>query len=113
MASASSVTINGTLASATDWIQGAVEVGRDYGNPTSRGGHCAATAFFCGNLTKEKLIMAGSSCHRRKLCRRRTVGATVKTVLQLNCPSNQRIKIQRLGIFSTAPVPRAVPVLVG
>ena len=32
--------------------------------------------------------------------------ATVKTVLQLNCPSNQRIKIQRLGIFSTAPVPR-------
>lgn len=37
--------------------------------------------------------------------------ATVKTVLQLNAPANQRIKIQRVGIFFDGASTTAVPVL--
>lgn len=38
--------------------------------------------------------------------------ATVKTVLQLNAPTNQRIKIQRVGVFFDGASTTAVPVLV-
>lgn len=38
--------------------------------------------------------------------------ATAKTVLQLNAPTNQRLKLQRVGIFFDGASPTAVPVLV-
>lgn len=38
--------------------------------------------------------------------------ATPKTVLQLNAPANQRLKIQRVGVFFDGASPTAVPVLV-
>jgi hypothetical protein len=37
--------------------------------------------------------------------------ATAKTVIQLNAPANQRLKIQRVGIFFDGASPTAVPVL--
>lgn len=37
--------------------------------------------------------------------------ATAKTILQLNTPANQRIKIQRVGIFFDGASTTAVPVL--
>lgn len=40
------------------------------------------------------------------------VAATVKTVIQLNCPAQQRIKIQRVGFFFDGASTTAVPVLV-
>lgn len=40
------------------------------------------------------------------------VAATVKTVLQLNAPAQQRLKIQRVGIFFDGASTTAVPVLV-
>lgn len=38
--------------------------------------------------------------------------ATAKTVLQLNAPTNQRLKIQRIGIFFDGASTTAVPVVV-
>lgn len=38
--------------------------------------------------------------------------ATAKTVLQINAPTNQRLKLQRVGIFFDGASPTAVPVLV-
>jgi len=38
--------------------------------------------------------------------------ATAKTVLQLNCAANQRIKLQRVGVFFDGASTTAVPVLV-
>lgn len=37
--------------------------------------------------------------------------ATQKTAIQLNAPANQRLKIQRIGIFFDGASPTAVPVL--
>ena len=38
--------------------------------------------------------------------------ATAKTVLQLNAPANQRLKLQRVGVFFDGASTTAVPVLV-
>lgn len=38
--------------------------------------------------------------------------ATAKTVLQLNAPANQRLKLQRIGVFFDGSSTTAVPVLV-
>lgn len=38
--------------------------------------------------------------------------ATAKTVLQLNAPANQRLKLQRVGVFFDGSSTTAVPVLV-
>lgn len=38
--------------------------------------------------------------------------ATVKTAIQLNAPAQQRLKIQRVGIFFDGASPTAVPVVV-
>ena len=38
--------------------------------------------------------------------------ATVKTILQLNAPANQRLKLQRVGVFFDGSSTTAVPVLV-
>jgi hypothetical protein len=39
------------------------------------------------------------------------VGAAVKTVIQLNAPAQQRIKIQRIGLFFDGASTTAVPVV--
>ena len=38
--------------------------------------------------------------------------ATAKTILQLNAPANQRLKLQRVGVFFDGASTTAVPVLV-
>ncbi len=38
--------------------------------------------------------------------------ATAKTILQLNAPANQRLKLQRVGVFFDGSSTTAVPVLV-
>jgi hypothetical protein len=40
------------------------------------------------------------------------VAATVKTVIQLNPPANQRIKIQRIGMFFDGASTTAIPIVV-
>lgn len=40
------------------------------------------------------------------------VAATEKTLIQVNCPAQQRIKVQRIGVFFDGASTTAVPVLV-
>lgn len=55
--------------------------------------------------------MAGLRCTAENTAAVALAAATAKTVLQLNCPANQRIKIQRVGIFFDGASTTAVPVL--